>query len=138
MVIQIPPKIITVSMCDCRTILKYSSKSDRNLLSNGLISDWAVSMHMVIQIATQIQSLVPFTTPDPSRKFHCNPLIFASKRYRKHDILCIIISAKKIMFSVAFVLSVFLSVCLQNDKKLSKDCNKNFIDVCEVVKETSD
>ena len=43
------------------------------LLSNGLISDWTVSI--VIQITTEIYSFLSCTTLDLSIKFHCNSLI---------------------------------------------------------------
>ena len=82
---------ITAELSD--SILKISSKSSHNLLSNDRISDWAVSM--VIQIITKIKSLIPFATPDPNIKFHRNVHIFFSnvsnrqtnKRYRKHNLL---------------------------------------------------
>ena len=53
MVIQITsPKLINYSFYRCRAILKLSSKSVHNLLSNGQIFDWAVSM--VIQTTIKI------------------------------------------------------------------------------------
>ena len=74
MLIQTTPKhSINYSFYHCRAILKISSKFAHNLLTNCRISNWAVSI--VIQIATQIESLVPFTTPNPSIKFHCNLFI---------------------------------------------------------------
>ena len=65
--------ISNCSLCHCRAILTISSKSAYMQLSNGQISDWAISV--VIWIATKIYSLVPFTIPDPSIKFYCNQFI---------------------------------------------------------------
>ena len=66
-----PKYLINCSLHHCRAILKFSLQSVHNLLSNSRILDWAVNI--VIQITTKIYSLVPFTTPDPFIKFHCNP-----------------------------------------------------------------
>ena len=44
--------LINCSFYHCRAILKISSKSTRNLLSNGRISDWTISI--VNRIATKI------------------------------------------------------------------------------------
>ena len=67
-----PPNLINCSLYHCRAYPENVSKI-QNLVSNGWIFNWAISM--VIQIVTKISSLVPFTTPDPSIKFHCNPFI---------------------------------------------------------------
>ena len=58
--------LINCSLYCCRAILTIASKCNHNLLSNGRISNWAVSM--MIWIATKIKSLVVFVTPDPSIK----------------------------------------------------------------------
>ena len=47
-----PQNVINCPLYHCRAILKFSFKSVHNLLRNGKISDWAVSM--VIWIATII------------------------------------------------------------------------------------
>ena len=47
-----PQNLINCSLYHCRAFLKISSKSAHNMLSNGQISDWAVSM--VIWITTKI------------------------------------------------------------------------------------
>ena len=64
-----PPKKkkINCSLHHGRAIVEIGSKCIHNLLSNGGVSDWAVS---IVQIATKIQS--PRT---PSIKFHRNPFI---------------------------------------------------------------
>ena len=67
-----PQNLVTVPLIyHCKAILKISSKSANNSLSDGSISDWAVSM--VIRFTTTIKSLVPFISSDPSIKFNCNP-----------------------------------------------------------------
>ena len=68
---QITPQCNQLFLCTAN--LKISSKSASKLLSNGQIFNWTVSI--VIWITTKIQSLVTFTTPDPSVKCHCNPLV---------------------------------------------------------------
>ena len=72
-----PHNIINCSLHNGRAILKFSSKSVQNLLSNGWISGWAVSMvrHGMVQITTKIWSLVPFSTPYPSITLHRNLFI---------------------------------------------------------------
>ena len=68
-----PQSLLNCFIYHCSAILKISSKSAHNLLSNGPICDWTV--RMVIRITTKIESLVCFTTTDSSTKFHCNLFI---------------------------------------------------------------
>ena len=67
-----PKNLIKYSLYHCRRVLKILRKSTHNLLSNGRISDWTISM--VIQFAIKFNH-VHFTTLDPSIEFHHNPLI---------------------------------------------------------------
>ena len=65
--------LISCSLYHCRVFLKISSKCAHNLLSNGWISNWTVSM--VIRIATKnliTFFLLPWT---PKMKFHRNLFI---------------------------------------------------------------
>ena len=74
MMILITTKLlIDFSLYHCRAILKFSSKSAYNLLYNGWISNWTISM--VIQITTRMKSLVPFSVIFAGHR--CQPSLLA-------------------------------------------------------------
>ena len=69
---DITTNLVNSSLSNCRDILQIASKYAYILLSNGRVSDWAVSM--VIWIVTKC-NYVTFITSELSLRLHCKQLI---------------------------------------------------------------